>query len=117
MPPRKHMRDKCQVGTWDAVNDGPYASEEWTYGSEIRCRFVRQSTREVIDGAEVAKSEVSIHLPGGTTVAENSRIKLTERNNTTLGTAEYFDVIGEPFYPIGNRTVVVNCRSVPVGAV
>lgn len=118
MPPRKHMRDACKIGARDAVTSGPRPTQTWTYGSAIRCRFVRnEATREVMDGTEVASTDVAFHLPADTTVSANGRIQLTERNNAALGTPEYFKVIGEPFFPNGNRTVVVNCQSVPAGAV
>ena len=116
MPPRPHMRDACQIGIYDTDTAGPEPGETWTYGSAIRCRFLRVSTRDVTDGNEHHLSDVQIHVPAGTTVSTSSRIKLTERNNTTLGTAEYFEVLGEPWNTEDNRVIVLNCQSVPVGA-
>lgn len=117
MPPRKHMRDACKVGSFTESTEGPNPIEEWVYGSEVRCRFVRGSTREVIDGVEVAHSDVMIHLPAGTDVSNTTRVQLTKRNNDTLITPEYFAVKGEPHYTRGNRSIVLKCTTIPAGAV
>lgn len=116
MAPRRHMRDACQIGTRDTVTSGPEPTESWTYAAEIRCRFVRTATREVLDGDAHGLSDVKIHMPAGNTVSDSTQIKLTKRNNATLGTPEYFRVMGEPWYLDNNRSIVCNCVSVPAGA-
>ena len=117
MPPRKHMTDACKLGTFVEVSTGPYPTEEWTFGNALRCRFSRVSTREVMDGARVASTDVAIAVPAGTTVAPSSRVELTKRNNATLAPPEYYDVIGEPWPVKGNREIILNCQHVPAGAV
>lgn len=116
MPPRLHMRDACQIGSRDAVTTGPEPTEAWTYGSAIRCRFARVSTREVVEGDVHEKTNVTITIPAGETVDDATRIKLTKRNRATLGTPEYFDVIGKPHYSQDNRCIVLDCVSVAKGA-
>ena len=117
MPPRKHMKDECKLGAFVSVESGPYAAEEWTFGSAIRCRFSRVSTREVLDGAKVSATDVAVAVPDGTTVEASGRVQLTKRNNATLGTPEYYDIIGEPWQVKGNREIILNCQHVPAGAV
>lgn len=116
MAPRPHMRDEAQIGSLDAVTTGYEPTQAYTYGSAIRCRFLRVATTEVVDGAVRKATGVSIHFPAGTTIDSNARIKLTKRNRATLGTVEYYDVTGEPWATESNRTIVCDCASVPVGA-
>lgn len=116
MAPRPHMRDVCQIGARDSVTSGPEPTESWTYGSATRCRFVRTSTREVLDGDVHGLSDVKIHLPASVTVSDSSQIKITKRNRATLGTPEYYRVMGEPWYLENNKVIVCNAVSVPVGA-
>ena len=116
MPPRRHMRDTCEIGTLDAITSGPEPTDTWVYGSSIRCRFVHTTTREVLDGDEHALTDVQIHVPAGTTVSDSTRIKLTKRNHRVLATDEYYELVGEPRRTDDNRVIVCNAQSVPVGA-
>ncbi len=116
MAPRLHMRDRCEVGTYDTDTTGPEPGESWTYEPETRCRFTRTTSREVLDGNEHALTDVAIHFPVGTTLSASSRIKLTRRNGSTLTSNEFYEVVGEPWYTDDNRVVVINAQSVPAGA-
>lgn len=116
MAPRPHMRDVCQIGTRDQETTGPEPTENWTYASETRCRFVRTSTREVLDGDIHGLSDVKIHLPAGNIVEDSSQIRITKRNRATLAKPEYFRVMGEPWFLENNKVIVCNCVSVPLGA-
>ena len=116
MAPRQHMRDLCQIGSRDTVTSGPEPTESWTYGAETRCRFVRTSTREVLDGDVHGLSDVKIHLPDGTAITDSSQVKVTKRNRETLATPEYYRVMGEPWHLENNRVIVCNAVSVPIGA-
>ncbi len=117
MPPRPHMRDACKVGAYVEITVGGRPQEVWQYGAATRCRFSRNSTREVLDGAEVANSDVQVHLPDGVDITHAERIEITKRNGTAIAPGEIFEVIGDPWYTKGNREIVLACRSVPVGAV
>lgn len=114
MAPRKHMRDLCQIGTFDTVTTGPEPTEAWTYASEGRCRFDRVNTRETVDGDKHSMTNVRIHLPIGVTITGSSRIKLTRRNGATLGTPEYYDVVGDPWYARDNRSIICDCISAEI---
>ena len=116
MPPRPHMRDACEVGILSTVSTGAEPVEAYVYASSTRCTFAISSTNETVDGNKRAVVNTKILLPVGVTVESSSRIKLTKRNRSILGTPEYFDVIGEPNYVTGNRSIVVDCQSVPLGA-
>jgi hypothetical protein len=116
MAPRPHMRDKCQIGRRDGVTEGREPVEVWSYSPEIRCRFVRTSTREVLDGDIHGLSDVKIHIPAGETISDSSQIKVTRRNGQDVMAAEYYRVMGEPWFLENNRVIVCNCVSVPAGA-
>lgn len=116
MPPRPHMRDKAQIGVFQTVSNGPEPVESYVYGSAVSCRFIRTSTREVLDGKEQDLTDVQIHFRADQTLTDASRIKLTRRNLTTLGTPEYYELVGLPWYTDDNRTIVCNCQSMPTGA-
>ena len=116
MPPRQHMKDECEVGTFDVVSGGVEPVEAWTYGETIRCRFLRRSTREVVDGDRHETTDAAIHVPSGTTITNSSRFKVLKRNGRVLSTVEYYDVKGEPWETEGNRVIVCDCQTVPVGA-
>ena len=110
------MRDSCEVGTFDTVTGGVEPVEAWTYGATIRCRFIRRSTREVVDGDRHEMTDASVHLPSGTVVTNSTRFKILKRNGRTLTTVEYYDVKGEPWETEDNRVIVCDCQTVPVGA-
>ena len=116
MPPRKHLRDRAEIGTFVEVTNGPEPTEEWTYGPETDCRFVRTTTREVLDGKEQDVTDVLIHFRAGETISDSSRIKLTKRNRQALTTVEYYEMVGAPWYTEDNRLIVCNCSSLPTGA-
>lgn len=116
MAPRPHMRDLCKIGVYSDDTFGPEPEETFDYGVQTRCRFLRATSREVIDGKRRAFIDVSIHLPSPSTVSESSRIQLIRRNGATLQTPEYFRVTGEPWRTEDNRTVVCSCEQMPVGA-
>ena len=116
MPPRLHLRDAAQIGTFDTVSTGPEPSDEWTYATAVPCRFVRTTTREVLDGKEQDLTDVQISFRASETITDASRIKLTKRNRTSLGTVEYYELVGAPWYTEDNRLIVCSCQSVPTGA-
>lgn len=116
MPPRPHMRDICKIGVYDDQTYGPEPEESFNYGTQTRCRFLRTTTREVIDGKRRAFIGVVIHLPSPSAVSEKSRIQLIRRNGATLETPEYFRVTGEPWNTEDNRVVVCECEQIPIGA-
>ena len=110
------MRDEAQIGALTAQTAGYEPTQAYTYGTATRCRFLRVATSEFVDGAVRKLTSVNIHFPASVTIDTNARIKLTKRNRGTLGTAEYFDVDGEPWRTEDNRTIVVPCKTVPIGA-
>lgn len=116
MPPRKHMRDRAEIGTFTEVKDGPYITETWVYDPEVSCRFVRTTTREVLDGKEQGLTDVQIHFRADQSITDSSRIKLTRRNSKRLDSAEYYELVGDPWETEDNRVIVCNCQSVPGGA-
>ena len=116
MPPRKQLRDRAELGTFVEVTVGPEPTEEWQYGAEVDCRFVRTSTREVLDGKEQDLTDVQISFRADEAIADSTRIKLTKRNRKALSTVEYYEMVGDPWPTECNRLQVCNCQSLPVGA-
>ena len=116
MAPRRHMRDACKIGTYDIVSTGPEPTEAWTYGAETRCRFLKTSTTEIVDGDRHHQTSTDIHLPAGVTVSDSTRIQITKRNGSTISPVEYFNVKGDPWFTTDNKIVVCRCESVPIGA-
>lgn len=110
------MKDRCEVGVLGEVTAGVEPTEEWTYGDTVRCRFIRRSTRETIDGDRHETTDVLIHVPAGETVTNSTRFKILKRNGRMLSTVEYYDVKGEPWETEDNRVIVCDCQTVPAGA-
>ena len=70
----------------------------------------------MINGDKHSITGIQIYLPIGQLVTQSSRIKLTKRNNATLATVEYYDLVGDPYFLPDNKTIVCDCQSVEVGA-
>ena len=109
------MRDACEVGVLTAVTTGPEPTDTWVYGDTVRCRFIRRSTRELVDGDLRDMTDVRIHVPSGTAVENSTRFKVIKRNGKSLATVEYFDVKGEPWETEDNRVIVCDCQTVGEG--
>jgi hypothetical protein len=116
MAPRLHMRDKCEIGTIITVQNGPEPTQEWNYGASTRCRFLRTSTTEIVDGKRRHETSTEIHLPATSSVTDAARIKLTRRNTASLADYEYYDVTGDPWHTQDNKVVVCRCTGVPAGS-
>lgn len=117
MPPRRHMRDACSIGTYADITVGGRPQESWQYAASTRCRFSREDSRETMDSTEVAHTDIKIAIPAGADVTHAGRIKLTKRNRTTLDTPEFYEVVGDAWFTKGNREIVLACRSIKAGAV
>ena len=115
MAPRPHMRDAVEIGTLDDFTTGPEPSEVWSYRPAVRCRFIKKSTSEIIDGERTHLTFIEIHLPADVEVNNNSSFKLTKRNRSTLAVPEFYAIDGDPWYTEDNKTIVCTCQNVPVG--
>lgn len=115
MPPRPHMRDEAQIGTLTEVTSGFEPKQDFVYGGVVRCRLVRVTSTETVDGKVRKSTSVQVHFRAGETIDETSRIRITRRNRTILLTPEYYDIVGEPWETKGNRTIVCDCANVPIG--
>jgi len=109
------MRDAVQIGTLDEFTTGPEPSEVWSYDPAVRCRFIKKSTSEIIDGERTHLTSIEIHLPANTIVTNNSSFKLTKRNRSTLAVPEFYAIDGDPLYTELNAIIICTCKNVPVG--
>lgn len=100
-----HMRDVCTVGTAGSTT-APSPGVAFSYGSSIRCRYARVSTRDVPEGAKVSSTDAKIFLPNGTAIRAEDRIRLSKLNGSVLGIARNYAVVGEP-HETGGRVVVM----------
>lgn len=100
-----HMRDACTIGTAGSAT-APSPSVTFSYGSSIRCRYARVSTREVPAGAKVSSTDAKIFLPNGTTIRAEDRIRLSKLNGAVLGIVRNYAVVGEP-HETGAQIVVM----------
>ena len=116
MPPRLHLRDKAEIGTFVEVTNGPEPVEEWQYSAAVSCRFVRTTTREVLDGKEQDLTDVQMTFRASEEISDSSRFKLTKANRSNLATVEYYEIVGSPWRTEDNRHIVCNCQSVPTGS-
>lgn len=94
------MTDLLQVGTLAAGQGGwgaAPADDAYTYDvvNTVRCTVEDGKAREVADGSEVQIADTVITVPSdNASVLGTSRLKVTRRYRTTLGTAEIYRVLG-----------------------
>lgn len=90
------MLDSCKLGTATQDTGGPYATETYSYSSEIACGFNAKGRRETQDGAQTIITDAELRLPHGTNVINLKRVKITKRLGTALSPEEEYAVIGSP---------------------
>ena len=108
------FRDECEIGSLpgiDDITDGNAHAQPYTYGGTKRCRHSRTSTREVLNGADTAVTNVDIRLPLGTkndkgvALSNSDRIRLTRLNGARV--SEVHAILGEPWET--RSQLVTNC--------
>ena len=107
MPARWHKRDEGAVLAYSAAT-APDPTGSYAAGSTIRCRYVWMDTTEVLQGAEVQKTNVKIHIPLGTTIVNQDRFRLTKRRGATLSPAEDYEIVGQPRETMAD--IILSCR-------
>lgn len=106
------MFDTCVVQTYSATSSTSAEPNvgSWADGSAIACGFDASVSNEVSDGSQATLTDATIRLPIGTTCTGKNRIKVTKRNGTTLGTAETYEILGEPRR--GPTALVCHCKRI-----
>ena len=99
--------DRCKILTKTSPSStDPEPTSSFSAGSEIRCRFSRTGTREVVDGTAASPVDCEIRVPAGTTVTASDRVRLTKRNGATV--SEDYAIVGEPWALKGE--IALNCQ-------
>ena len=107
-----NMRDRCKVLTHTSASAGPSPMSTYALGSEIRCRYARTDSKEVVDGSQMAPTNVEIRVPSGTTVTTSDRIRLTQLDGASV--TQDYAILGEPFNTLGQ--LVLDCQLVTSGS-
>lgn len=108
-----HMRDKGRrVIAGVALSPEPTAT--YTPDFECRCRVVWGDTREVMDGSQVAASNVRIHIPLTQDVRNVDRWMVTHRKGKRLKEPELYAVLGQPREVLGEQ--VLDCKRITDGS-
>lgn len=91
------MLDTCKIGTKVAGGSAVEPSKgKYAYGDAISCGFDSSPSSEAQDGSQRTLTDGEIRLPIGTSVSSVNAIQVTHRQGAELGTAEVFEVVGEP---------------------
>ena len=107
-----NMRDRCKVLSHTSASNGPSPISSFAVGSEIRCRYSRTDSREVVDGSQMAPSNVEIRVPSGTTITGSDRIRMTQLDGAAV--TQDYAIVGEPFTTLGQ--LVCDCQLVTGGS-
>lgn len=108
-----NMRDRCKVLAYTAATTGPEPTSSYSLGSEIRCRYSRTRTNEVVDGSQSTPSNVEIRVPSGTSVTSADRIRITQLDGASV--TQDYAIVGEPFTTLGQ--LVCNAQRITAGSV
>lgn len=110
------MQDKCIIMVYSA-EDGDYGPSmdypTYTAGDPVVCGY-KPTSKEVMDGSQVAMTDGKLRLPIGTDVSHLDRIRLTHRFGVALSTPETFEILGQP--ERGPSGLVLNLRMVTDGS-
>ena len=96
---RRVFRDTAQRGTKSGGSfGGDPGDKTYTYDSAntIPCFLDASRSKEAADGTENTRTDATIYMPAGTTLAIADRIKITHIDRTALSTARIFAIVGEP---------------------
>lgn len=95
-----HMMDVCQVGVRSTSQDAlGELIDSFTYGADVACGLDQEVDRSreyrSPDGT-IVEADAVVRLPAGTSMASDSRVKVTQRLGTTLASALTYEVSGVP---------------------
>jgi len=89
------MQDVCRVGAYQAVDDAyNLPTPTYVYGIEVVCGLELMRPNEEHASGEVPVIDAVLRLPIGTAIDERDRIRIEERYNESLITAQVYEIEG-----------------------
>jgi hypothetical protein len=89
------MQDVCRVGAYQAADDAyNLPTPTYVYGIEVICGLELMRPAEEHASGEVPVIDAVLRLPIGTTIKETDRIRIEERFNEALTTAQVYEIEG-----------------------
>ena len=89
------MQDVCRVGAYQATDDGyNLPSVEYIYGDEVTCGLELVHPSEEHSSGEVPIIDARLRLPIDTAIDERDRIRVEQRYNEALTTAQVYEIEG-----------------------
>jgi len=94
------MQDVCRIGVYqestDTYGNPDTSSPEdlWKYGEEQICGLEHVRPRETQGSGDVPVIDARLRLPIGTEIGDKDRIRIAQRYDEALDTAQVFEIEG-----------------------